>query len=64
MAMELKLGWRVRMKKPHPCGGSIFVITRVGMDVKLRCETCGHEVELLRAKAERGIKSIIKEEET
>ncbi len=64
MAMELNLGGRVRMKKPHPCGGSIFVLTRVGMDVKLRCETCGHEVELPRAKAERAIRSILKEEET
>lgn len=63
MAMELKLGGRVRMKKPHPCGGAVFVVTRVGMDVKLRCETCAHEVELPRAKAERAIKSIIKEEE-
>jgi len=62
MAMELKLGDRIRMKKPHPCGGSVFVITRVGMDVKLRCETCGHEVELPRARAERGIKTILTEE--
>ena len=28
------------MKKPHPCGEKIFEITRVGMDVKLRCTGC------------------------
>lgn len=63
MAMELKLGWRVRMKKTHPCGGNWFVITRVGMDVKLRCEKCGHEVMMPRARAERGMREVIKEEE-
>lgn len=61
MAMELKLGERVQMKKPHPCGGSVFTVTRVGMDVKLRCETCGHEVMLPRARAERGIRTIMEE---
>lgn len=63
MAMELKLGARVLMKKPHPCGGSVFAVTRVGMDIKLRCEKCAHEVELPRARAERSIRTIIREEE-
>lgn len=61
--MELKLGERVEMKKPHPCGGRIFVLTRVGMDIKLRCTGCGHEVMLPRAKAEKGIRKILREEE-
>ena len=64
MAMDLKLGDRVQMKKPHPCGGGVFAVTRVGMDVKLRCEKCAHEIELPRAKAERGIKTILREEGT
>ena len=51
------------MKKPHPCGEKIFEITRVGMDVKLRCTDCGHEVMLPRAKAEKGIKKILEREE-
>lgn len=61
--MELKLGERAEMKKPHPCGGRVFTITRVGMDIKLRCERCGREVMLPRAKAEKGIKKILREEE-
>lgn len=61
--MELRLGDRAEMKKPHPCGGKTFVLTRVGMDIKLRCERCGHEVMLPRAKAEKGIKRILREEE-
>ena len=56
MPMDIRLRDRVEMKKPHPCGEKIFEITRVGMDVKLRCTGCGHEVMLPRAKAEKGIK--------
>ena len=39
---SFKVGDIVKMKKPHPCGEKIFEITRVGMDVKLRCTGCGH----------------------
>lgn len=62
--MELKLNDRVSMKKGHPCGGNTWRITRVGMDIKLRCETCGHEIMLPRSKAEKGIRTILSREET
>lgn len=61
--MDLKLGDRVEMKKPHPCGAKIFVITRVGMDIKLRCSGCAHEVMMPRSKAEKGIRKILEREE-
>ena len=59
---DYKLGSVVIMKKQHPCGEKIFQITRVGMDIKLRCVGCGHEVMLPRAKAEKGIKRILNRE--
>ena len=62
--MDLRLGDRVEMKKPHPCGEKVFTITRVGMDIKLKCTGCGHEVMLLRSKAEKGIKKILEREES
>lgn len=62
--MDLKLNDRVEMKKQHPCGGKVFVITRVGMDIKLKCTGCGHEVMLPRVKAEKGIKRILEREES
>ena len=49
------------MKKPHPCGAKIFSVLRVGMDYRLKCEGCGHEVMLPRRKAEKGIKLLITE---
>lgn len=59
--LELKLNDRVELKKQHPCGGKTWVILRLGMDIKLRCETCGHELMLPRSKAEKAIKKILRE---
>jgi len=61
--MELKSGDRVQVKKAHPCGGSTFLLLRVGMDVRMRCETCGREVTLLRKKAEKSIRAVLPPEE-
>lgn len=57
--MDLRLNDRVELKKQHPCGNKIFIITRVGMDIKWRCEECGREVMLPRSKAEKSIKRIL-----
>lgn len=62
--MDLKLCDKVEMKKPHPCGEKVFTITRVGMDIKIKCTGCGHEVMLPRSKAEKGIKKILEREES
>lgn len=59
---DVRIGDILVMKKTHPCGGSRFVVLRSGMDFKLKCEKCGHEVELPRSKAEKNIKQIIREE--
>ncbi len=60
--MELKLNQRVELKKAHPCGSRIWTVLRVGMDIKLRCTGCGHELMLPRSKAEKAIKKILTEE--
>jgi len=60
--MELFPGDMLQMKKPHPCGGNLFLLLRVGMDFKIRCETCGHEVMLPRAKCEKNIKKVQRKE--
>lgn len=54
--MNLELGDIVIMKKPHPCGSKEFEITRLGVDYKLKCCGCGHEVMIPRIKAEKSIK--------
>lgn len=56
--MNINVGDVLQMKKPHPCGSHEWQVLRVGMDFKLRCMGCGHEVMLPRAKAEKNIKKI------
>lgn len=56
--MDVRVGDTLKMKKPHPCGGTEFLVLRSGMDFKLRCVKCGHEIELPRVKAEKGIRKI------
>lgn len=60
--MDIKVGDKIIMKKPHPCGDNRFTVLRIGMDFKLRCMGCGHEIMAPRSKIEKRIKSIISEE--
>lgn len=59
--MDVRVGDVLEMKKSHPCGGKCFLVLRSGMDFKLRCTKCGHEVMVARAKAEKNIKKIMRE---
>jgi len=61
--MDVRVNDRLKMKKPHPCGGYHFLVLRIGMDFKIRCQNCGREVMLPRSKVEKNIKEIIREEE-
>ncbi len=60
--MDIKVGDMLEMKKNHPCGSRTWQTLRVGMDFKLRCCGCGHEVMLPRSKAEKNIKKIISDQ--
>jgi Uncharacterized protein conserved in bacteria len=61
--MDISVGDKILVKKQHPCGGNVFSVLRVGMDFKIKCDTCGHEIMVARAKIEKRIKKIIKPEE-
>jgi len=57
--MDIKRGDTLIMKKNHPCGGNQFLVLRAGMDFKIRCQKCAHEVMVPRCKCEKNIKKII-----
>ena len=59
--MDLKLHDIVELKKDHPCGSRQWLVLRTGMDFRLRCMGCGHEVMLPRQKAEKNIRQIVRE---
>lgn len=58
--LEYQTGDVVRLKKQHPCGTSEWEILRVGMDIKLRCTGCGHQIMLPRRQVEKNTKEIKK----
>lgn len=62
--MDIRVGDKLIMKKSHPCGSSEFLVLRCGMDFKLKCLGCTHEVMIPRRKAEKNIKKIVREETT
>ena len=60
--MDVRVGDTIKTKKPHPCGANTFEVLRVGMDFRIRCTGCGHEVMLPRAKIEKNIRKILRPE--
>lgn len=62
--MDVRVGDIIEMKKQHPCGAKQFDVLRVGMDFKIKCKGCGHEVMTPRNKIEKNIKKIIRSEES
>ena len=59
--MDLRLHDVLELKKEHPCGSKRWQVLRVGMDIKLRCLGCGHEVMGPRSKFEKNIRSVCSE---
>ncbi len=60
--MDVRLEDILVMKKAHPCGSNRWRVLRTGMDFRLKCCGCGHEVMLPRAKAEKNIRQIVRDE--
>lgn len=61
--MDVRPGDTLVMKKTHPCGVKEFLVLRSGMDFKIRCTTCGHEVMVPRLKCEKNIRRILRDGE-
>ncbi|MCL2068524.1 MAG: DUF951 domain-containing protein [Oscillospiraceae bacterium] len=61
--MDVCAGDTLVMKKKHPCGGGEFLVLRSGMDLRIRCITCGRELMTPRSKCEKNIRQIIRPEE-
>jgi hypothetical protein len=53
--LELWLGDVVRLRRAHPCGGSEWLVDRLGADIGLRCRTCGRHLLIERRTLERRI---------
>ncbi|MGP4038984.1 DUF951 domain-containing protein [Gracilibacillus sp. D59] len=60
---EFQLYDIVEMKKPHPCGENRWKIIRMGMDIRIKCEGCGHSVMLPRKKFGQKMKKVLEHQE-
>jgi hypothetical protein len=56
---EIRLGDVVRMRKPNPCGGSEWVVVRLGADIGIRCLKCTRRVLLPRSQFNRQVKALV-----
>ena len=61
--MDLQLHDILELKKDHPCGSRCWEVLRVGMDIKMKCQGCGHEVMQPRRNVEKMIRRVIPKEE-
>jgi hypothetical protein len=57
--IELLLGDVVRLRRTHPCGGSEWLVDRLGADIGLRCRTCGRHVLIERPTLERRLAGFV-----
>ena len=59
MNKDYKLNDSVILKKPHACGVNSWTIIRTGVDIKLRCNNCQHEIMMDRLEFEKKLKKIV-----
>ena len=62
MQNSYKLNDTVIMKKTHACQTNLWVITRVGVDIKIKCVNCGREIMLDRLEFEKKLKKVVCED--
>ena len=64
MEKKYNLNSIVTMKKKHACGSNEWTITRVGADIKIRCNKCHHEVMMDRLEFNKKLKKVCDPNET
>ena len=46
--MYFEVGDKIKMKKAHPCGSNEWDVLRVGIDFRLQCIGCSHQIMVAR----------------
>ena len=63
MENNFELGSKVIMKKPHACGTNEWIITRMGVDIKIKCVNCNREIMIDRLEFKKKLKGVINEKD-
>lgn len=61
MQETLELNDKIKMKKTHACGCDIWEVIRLGVDIKLKCTGCGHEIMMDRLELYKKMKKKVSE---
>ncbi|MEX1022682.1 MAG: DUF951 domain-containing protein [Dehalococcoidia bacterium] len=57
--MDLRMGDVLRLRKPHPCGGTDWEVVRLGGEIGLRCLGCQRRIILDRPTLRRRTKAVV-----
>ena len=57
--IPFRVGDRLELRRPHPCGGRTWDVDRLGADIGLRCTTCRRRVLVERRTVERRLLAIV-----
>ena len=59
MLPDLQMNDILRLRKPHPCGTTDWVVVRLGADIGLKCLGCGRRILLPRREVARRLKAYV-----
>ncbi len=59
MEKEYTMGSIVIMKKEHPCKSNEWKITRLGVDIKIKCLNCGRSIMMPRIDFNKKLKKVL-----
>jgi hypothetical protein len=60
MLPDLQMQDVVRLRKPHPCGSTDWVVVRLGADIGIKCLGCGRRVLLSRRDLAKRMKATVR----
>jgi hypothetical protein len=60
MLPDLRMADVLRLRKPHPCGSSDWVVVRLGADIGLKCTGCGRRILLTRREVARRMRTTVR----
>lgn len=56
-SIEFEIGEKIELRKPHPCGGHIWKVVRLGADIGIECQTCQRRVLIPRRQLSHQMKT-------
>lgn len=56
---KIDVGTLVVMKKGHPCGENLWMVERIGADIKLKCTNCNRLIMMPRVEFNKKVKKVV-----